>query len=121
MGKLENSNKQKIRNTKIQKSILIALKLAGGLTVATLAPNALQIFRSTGNSKNSGDKRQTIYLARKRLLKKGYIRQNGNFLELTWHSDFTTLCAGKRICLSQETAKKFFTTPADLLFTITCI
>ncbi len=82
MGKLEKELKTKTRNTKIQKTILQVVATVGVLSVALLAPNALQMFKLFDQRKNRNF-RQTINNSRRRLIKAGYLEQSGGLLRLT--------------------------------------
>ena len=64
MGQLEKASKRRSRRSKLQKSILGSLYVAGGVSVALLAPNAMQIlkyidpqFSKRGALRNSSLKR----------------------------------------------------------------
>lgn len=88
MGQLEMEVKKQVRNTKIQRAVLQSLAIAGGLSIALLAPNALQILRMF--DKNIGKTRglsNSIRNAATRLAYAGLVRfeetGKGKFLRLT--------------------------------------
>lgn len=85
MGEIEKSLKRKIRNTKIQKVVLGAIATAGVLSVALLAPNALQMLKLFNlDKKILRDKNHAINLSRDRLIKNGLIKYSKEgFLSLT--------------------------------------
>jgi len=51
MGKIEEGNRAQIRSTRLQQAILASIKVAGVLSVALLAPNALRMFEMFGGKK----------------------------------------------------------------------
>lgn len=84
MGELELKTKIKIRNTKIQRAVLGTLAAAGVLSVALLAPNALQMLKVFGLGK--GKERylkRSINNSRDRLVREGMVKYDGRFLCLT--------------------------------------
>lgn len=85
MGKLEEKNKKQIRATKIQEAILKTIGLAGFMSVALLAPNALKILRVFGlDKKLLRDKANSINNSRRRLVKNGLVEYSeGGLLSLT--------------------------------------
>jgi DNA-binding transcriptional regulator PaaX len=84
MGKLETEIKIKIRNTKIQRAILGTLATAGILSVALLAPNALQMLKMFGLGEGKDrDVKRSINNSRDRLIKNGFVKYEGKYLCLT--------------------------------------
>ena len=85
MGEIEKSLKRRIRNTKIQKAILGTIATAGVLSVALLAPNALQILKLFNlDKKLLRDKKHAINLSRDRLIKNGLVEYSKKgYLTLT--------------------------------------
>ncbi len=74
MGNLETEVKNEIRATKIQKAVLQTIATAGILSVALLAPNALQVLKMFGlNKKAKTNKERSINLSRARLVEKGLV------------------------------------------------
>lgn len=73
MGNLEREVARQVRNGKVQKAILQSLAVAGILSLAVLAPNAMQILKVFGNKKRSSSKYNIINAAH-RLAKSGLIR-----------------------------------------------
>lgn len=85
MGKAEKTVRRKIRNTKIQKAVLETIAVTGIISVALLAPNALQMLKLLDlDKKLLRDKRHAINLSRDRLIKNGLIEYNKEgFIVLT--------------------------------------
>ncbi len=78
MGKLETENNKEIRATKIQKIVLRTIATAGILSVALLAPNALQMLKFFNiNKSDKRNKERSIYNSRNRLIEKGLIQYSG--------------------------------------------
>jgi len=82
MGKLEQKVKIKARRKYIQKCILGTVATAGLLSVAVLAPNAIQALRQLGLVK-SRRQIEIINNSRKRLVASGFLRYENKFLRLT--------------------------------------
>jgi DNA-binding transcriptional regulator PaaX len=78
---MEEEVGRQTRNTKIQKAVLQTIAAAGILSVALLAPNAFQMFKSFDKSWKK--KRRSVLAARERLLEHGLIEYKGSFLKLT--------------------------------------
>ncbi len=85
MGKLEAENKKQIRATKIQKTILATIAIAGVISIAAIAPNVLQILKLFNSDKKSKRNIKTsIYNSRRRLIENGLVEYTKNgFLALT--------------------------------------
>jgi DNA-binding transcriptional regulator PaaX len=85
MGELEKVVRKKIRNTQIQRIVLKTLAATGLISVALLAPNALQMIEKLGFLKDDkgSNQRKSINLSRKRLIERGYIKYDGKYLSLT--------------------------------------
>ena len=66
----------------MQKTVLQSVAAAGVLSVALLAPNALQILKITEKTL-AKKKRRSILASRERLLEHGLIEYDGSFLRLT--------------------------------------
>lgn len=83
MGILEQEVKRTRRNKNIQKAILGTVAVAGILTVAAIAPNALQILGMFGHKKGRRFK-EYVDNSRKRLVKNNLLEYTANgFLKLT--------------------------------------
>lgn len=82
---MEKEVKIKSRNQKIQRAVLGVIAAAGILSVAMVAPNALQVLKLFGIDKKLKRNRQrSISLSRERLLEAGYIKyQKDGYLSLT--------------------------------------
>ena len=85
MGELEKENKKVIRATKIQKIVLKTIAAAGFLSVALLAPNALQMLKKFGFVDCSRyNSERSISNSRRRLIKNGLIEYSKDgLLKLT--------------------------------------
>ena len=84
MGALEEKTRIKIRNTKIQKAVLGTIGVAGLLSVALLAPNALQALGMFNIGKNNNrNLKRSISISRDRLIKVGLVQYDKGFLQLT--------------------------------------
>jgi DNA-binding transcriptional regulator PaaX len=82
MGILEKEVKKEIRATKIQRAILQTISTAGLLSVALLAPKALQVLHNIGYNKILN--KRAFDNSRKRLINAGLIRySNEGVLSLT--------------------------------------
>jgi CRISPR-associated endonuclease Cas2 len=87
MEKLEEENRKNIRATKIQKVVLRTIATAGLLSVALLAPNALQMLKLFGldtKLKSMANQTRSINNSRQRLVKNGLVAYSDfGFLYLT--------------------------------------
>lgn len=76
--------KRKIRIAKVQKAILYALAAAGGITMALVAPNALQVLEQFGWVKTKRNPYYTVNESVLRLQAGGFVKKdNRGFLYLT--------------------------------------
>ncbi|MBI2086857.1 MAG: CRISPR-associated endonuclease Cas2 [Candidatus Zambryskibacteria bacterium] len=82
MGEIEQRNKKRVRRTRTHKVILESIKLAGILSVALLAPNAIQALEELGFMPK---KRQKEYISSSaaKLAKKGLLNFKNDHYELT--------------------------------------
>ena len=82
MGKLEESSKRRARKGEIQKIILESVKIAGVLSIALVAPNVIGAMDKLGliSSKRQGE---VVSSSASRLAKKGLLKFNGKYYELT--------------------------------------
>ncbi len=82
MGKLEEKNRRKVKYGEIQKLILESVKLAGILSIGLVAPNVVGAMHKLGLISN---KRQSeiIGSSASKLTKKGLLKFNGKYYELT--------------------------------------
>ena len=83
---LEEKSKKSSRKQTIQKAILASVAVAGVLSIAVVAPNAVQLLRSFGfNPKNSSLFTSRTNRARRRLIEKGLLeyKNNNRFVQLT--------------------------------------
>ena len=82
VSKAEQDSKKLRQREKIKETILLAVKAAGVLSVALLAPNALKMFRSLNST--SPNLVSRINRSRKRLIEQGLLRwQADGYLQLT--------------------------------------
>ncbi len=82
MGNLEEKEKQRIRRTRIQQAILESVKVAGVLSVALLAPNAIKALKALGLMPKDRQK-EYISSSATKLAEKGFLKFNGKYYELT--------------------------------------
>ncbi|HEY4528632.1 MAG TPA: CRISPR-associated endonuclease Cas2 [Candidatus Paceibacterota bacterium] len=82
MGEIELRNRKRIRRTNTQKVILNSIKVAGVLSVALLAPNALQALEKLGPMPKTRQK-EYISSSATKLVKKGLVKFTGRNYELT--------------------------------------
>lgn len=82
MGVLEQSSRKRTRNKNLQKIILRTVAAAGFLSIALLAPNALQAFKQIGLFPKHRQK-EIFNSSRNRLIKAGLLTYEGKFLRLT--------------------------------------
>ncbi len=82
MGQLETRSARRRKKQNIQKIVLSTIAAAGVLSIALMAPNALQMLESFGVKPGKGP-RSTILRAHDRLLAEGFIMQEGKGLRLT--------------------------------------
>lgn len=87
MGVLEKSAARNRRRNKIVEIILKTVTAAGILSVALLAPNALQFFKMFKNGRRGQNQKYYLKTAAARLAKQGLVEFNkterGTFLRLT--------------------------------------
>ena len=82
MGVLEQSSRKRTRNKNLQKIVLQTVAAAGFLSVALLAPNALQALRQVGLFPKHRQK-EIFNSSRNRLVKTGLLAYEGKFIRLT--------------------------------------
>ncbi len=76
--------RRKIRIAKVQKAILYALAASGGITMALVAPNALQVLKQFGWIKTKRNPYYTVNESVLRLQTGGFVRKDSRgFLYLT--------------------------------------
>jgi len=85
MGILETEVKKQIRISKVKKAILQTVAAAGLISVAVLAPNALQILKPFIKNKRAETKtKYYINYSRSKLIEQGLIKKSSTgFYELT--------------------------------------
>jgi DNA-binding transcriptional regulator PaaX len=85
MGKLEKENSKKIRATKIQRAVLGTIAAVGLLSVALVAPNALQTLKLFEiDKKLKNNTRRSINNCRQKLVEKGLLEYScDGFIRLT--------------------------------------
>lgn len=82
MGDIEKRESKRIRKSRLQKAILESVKVAGVLSVALLAPNAIKTLKAFGLMPKIRGKEYVASSASK-LVKKGLLKFNGRNYELT--------------------------------------
>lgn len=82
MGNLEKESKKRTRRNNIQKIVLQSIATAGILSIAILAPNALQVLKMFGY-KPQGRDREVLLRSRSRLVKQGLLKYENDFITLT--------------------------------------
>ena len=82
MGVIEEKLRKRKRKGNVQKAVLTSIKIAGLLSVAILAPNAVKVLKSFGLIPN---KRQNeiILRSKDRLVNSGLLKYKDGFLRLT--------------------------------------
>ncbi len=82
MSDLEQKSKQRRRRKDLQRYVLSAVALSGGLVIAAVAPNVLQLL---GRHRLSSVPRQgeLVVRARKRLIEKGLLKSEGGYVRIT--------------------------------------
>ncbi len=94
MGKLESAVRKQVRRTRINTAIIKTLAVGGMLTVALMAPNALQVLKQFGLSKPE-KKKQGISRSVRRLLEGGYIKETSGQIELTLKGEHLAALLGE--------------------------
>lgn len=82
MGKIEENNRKRVRRGELQKLILTSVKVVGVLSVGLVAPQVVSAMYKLGLIPN---KRQNeiVRSSASKMLKKGLLKYNGEFYELT--------------------------------------
>lgn len=82
MGKLEESAMRKARKGEVQRFILESVKTAGVLSIGLVAPNVLKAMAQLGiiSHRRQGE---TVSSSASKLVKKGLLKFNGKYYELT--------------------------------------
>ena len=86
MGKLETNSRKRSQRKSLQKAVLGAVAAAGFLSMAIVAPNAIQTLAKLGiiNTKKGYQETGGINRARNRLVQEGLLaRDTGGYLRLT--------------------------------------
>ena len=82
MGALEEKSRKRKKKENIQKAVLSSVKVAGLLSVALVAPNAIQYLKSFGLI--PGNRQKEIMLRSKdRLIEDNLLKYENGFLKLT--------------------------------------
>src|SRR3989338_9409958 len=83
MGILEDMNAKRVRKNDVQRAILQTIAVAGMLSVAIVAPNALQVLKLFGYKPHKRQK-EVIARSRSRLVERGLLSYNSQgILRLT--------------------------------------
>jgi|SRR3989344_9447948 len=94
MGKLEAAVRKDIRRTRINKTIITTLAVAGILSVAVLAPSVLGAMGRLGLI-NPSQKKQSIKKSLTRLIEGGYVRIQDGEIELTKRGEILASLMGQ--------------------------
>ena len=81
MGHLEKESKKRTRRNNIQKIVLQSIAVAGLLSVAILAPNAIQALKMFGYKPQRRDK-EVLLRSRSRLVQQGFLKYQKGFITL---------------------------------------
>ena len=82
MGILEEKSRKRKKKENIQKVVLSTVKVAGLLSLALVAPNAIQCLKSFGIIPKRRQK-EIILRSRNNLINDGFLKYKNGFLELT--------------------------------------
>ncbi len=82
MGNLEEANRKRVRRGEIQKLILDSVKIAGVLSVGLVAPQVIGAMGKLGLLPNKRQE-EIVKSSASKLVKKGLLKYNGKFYELT--------------------------------------
>jgi len=82
MGKLEESNRKRVRHGEIQKLVLESVKLAGLLSIGLVAPNVIGAMKKLGFITNRRQN-EIVRSSASKLVKKGLLEYNNGRYELT--------------------------------------
>ena len=82
MGTQERLSRVRTRKSNVQKAVLQSVAAVGLLSVALLAPNAMQIFKLFDKNKRRNFT-QAVNTSRRRLVNAGFLKYENGFLELT--------------------------------------
>ena len=82
MGAQEKISRTRTRGANIQKAVLKSVTTVGLLSVALLAPNAMQILKLFDKNKKRNFI-QAVNTSRRRLIEGGLLKYNDGFLEIT--------------------------------------
>lgn len=85
MGKLEKESRKRSRGANLQRAILKSVAIAGVMSVAIVAPNAMRVLNLLGIDKIlDRNTRQGINVSRRRLVENGFLSYTKNgFIKLT--------------------------------------
>ena len=106
MGELEVGRRRELRRTKVQQAVLESVYLAGVLSVALVAPNAVKLFAPIEKRKRKADPKYAAHRALHRLLDAGHVvfeqTQTGRYVRLTKKGEnFMALAEQKRFRLKK--------------------
>ncbi len=82
MGIIEEKYRKRKSKNDIQKAVLTAVKVAGFLSLAIIAPNSLQYLKSFGITPGKRQK-EIMARSRDRLVRDGLLKYDGKFIRLT--------------------------------------
>ena len=82
MGNIESKYRKRKSKDDIQKAILTSIKIAGFLSIAIVAPNAIQCLKSFGITPGKRQK-EIMVRSRDRLIESNFLRYENGFIKLT--------------------------------------
>ncbi len=82
MGQLEQKARQRLHNSRLQRSVLAVVESVAELTTGMLTGSIYKMYKFADRTEQK-KKYRSILAARERLVKNGLLRRNGKFVELT--------------------------------------
>ena len=82
MGIIEEKSRKRKRKGDVQKAVLASIKVAGLLSVALVAPNAVSVLKKFGLI-SARRQREIILRSRDRLVSQGFLKYENSFMRLT--------------------------------------
>lgn len=82
MGKMEQKARERLHNSRLQRSVLAAAESIAELTTGMLAGSIYKMYKLV-DRREQQKKYRSILAARERLITNGLLQRNGKFVELT--------------------------------------
>ncbi|HEY4528258.1 MAG TPA: hypothetical protein VJJ48_00320 [Candidatus Paceibacterota bacterium] len=82
MGQLEERNRRRVKHGELQRMILESVKVVGILSIALVAPNVISAMHKLGLI-TLGRQREVVSSSASKLAKKGLLKFDGKYYELT--------------------------------------